>query len=78
MPYIGPYHEVLANTIRTMKSSQPTTDTASILPVIQSSGMGKSRLLHEVAGLIVTLPLNVRSSLDNTGAHVVWRQNPID
>lgn len=43
-----------------MKSSSSTT-YAPILPIIQSSGTGKSRVVHEVAGMIVTLPLNIRS-----------------
>ena len=67
LPYVGTYHEVFAQTIREMKTRQSSTNISSIVPVIQSSGMGKSRLLHEVAGLMVTLPLNVRSAEDDSG-----------
>ncbi|KAI0329060.1 hypothetical protein GY45DRAFT_1233732, partial [Cubamyces sp. BRFM 1775] len=37
----------------------------NILPIIQSSGTGKSRLAYEVASLIFTLPLNVHGRLEN-------------
>ncbi|KAI0661499.1 hypothetical protein C8Q70DRAFT_965144 [Cubamyces menziesii] len=37
----------------------------NILPIIQSSGTGKSRLAHEVASLIFTLPLNFHGRLEN-------------
>lgn len=61
MKYWGPYAQDMARTIHDMKQESETSGgPASILPVVQSSGMGKSRLLHEVACLIVTIPLNIR------------------
>jgi hypothetical protein len=37
---------------------------ANFVPIIQSSGMGKSRLVDETAKLIVTIPFCLRSELD--------------
>ncbi len=39
---------------------------SNILPIVQSSGAGKSRCVHEAAGLIFTLPLNVRPSAEDS------------
>lgn len=37
------------------------------IPIMQSSGTGKSRLVHETAGLIFTLPFNIRGDMDVKG-----------
>jgi hypothetical protein len=39
----------------------------SFTSVIQSSGMGKSRVVDEVAKRIFTIPLNLREENDKTG-----------
>lgn len=40
---------------------------ANFVPIIQSSGMGKSKLVDETAKLIFTLPFCVRSESDGEG-----------
>ncbi|KAJ7682506.1 hypothetical protein DFH06DRAFT_296199 [Mycena polygramma] len=44
-----------------------TSNCRNIVAVFQSSGSGKSRLLHEVAKIIFTVPMNFRSAADPTG-----------
>ncbi|KAH9902800.1 hypothetical protein C8Q73DRAFT_671815 [Cubamyces lactineus] len=52
--------------IKAGKTSSPSRGLYhNILPIVQSSGTGKSRLAHEVASLIFTLPLNVHGRLEN-------------
>lgn len=63
-PVLGDHHRVLYRYILDMKKQ--TAAYGNILPVIQSSGTGKSRTVHEVASLIFTLPFNVHPQL-NTG-----------
>ncbi|KAJ8462310.1 hypothetical protein ONZ51_g10986 [Trametes cubensis] len=55
-PFVGEYHKHIYDCIMHAKSDKPYHN---ILPIVQSSGAGKSRLAHEVASLIFTLPLNV-------------------
>lgn len=42
-----------------MKAAANGKIAGNILPIVQSSGTGKSRLVHELAGRLVTIPLNV-------------------
>jgi hypothetical protein len=39
---------------------------ANYLPIVQSSGTGKSRMVDELAGEVFTIPLNLREA-DTTG-----------
>jgi hypothetical protein len=39
----------------------------SFTSIVQSSGMGKSRVVDEVAKRIFALPFNIRNSGDDTG-----------
>ncbi|KAI0916357.1 hypothetical protein AcW1_009841 [Taiwanofungus camphoratus] len=64
-PYIGRAHHLLVQTIHTMNAERGDAAHANYVPIIQSSGTGKSRMVHEAAGLIFTLPLNIREW--NTG-----------
>ncbi|GJE94130.1 hypothetical protein PsYK624_102980 [Phanerochaete sordida] len=59
-PYIGDHHHAFLATIQEMKRDAQGADYKNIIPIIQSSGAGKSRLVHEVANLVFTLPLNLR------------------
>ena len=64
--WLGDYHQRLYTEILNMKrevaeglaDKLPYRDH-NVLPIIQSSGTGKSRLAHELSSMIVTLPLNV-------------------
>ncbi|KAI0919151.1 hypothetical protein AcV5_002142 [Taiwanofungus camphoratus] len=60
-PFVGGAHRLLVRTIQTMNAGRKDTAYANYVPIIQSSGTGKSRTVHEAAGLIFTLPLNVRA-----------------
>ena len=66
MVFIGDGDRAFVDTIHGL---YPTSDDAysNIFPMIQSSGTGKSRLVHEAARSIFTLPINVRSQNENSG-----------
>ncbi|KAI0329061.1 hypothetical protein GY45DRAFT_920209 [Cubamyces sp. BRFM 1775] len=68
-PFIGDYHKYLYHWIMDVKAGKISPPSSwpyyNILPIIQSSGTGKSRLAYEVASLIFTLPLNVHGRLEN-------------
>ncbi|KAF8324295.1 uncharacterized protein EI90DRAFT_3075735 [Cantharellus anzutake] len=63
-PYRGETHKLLIETLN--KYSQPSGYGPSHRPynlslsVIQSSGMGKSRMVHEAAHSVFTIPINIR------------------
>jgi hypothetical protein len=40
---------------------------ANYLPIIQSSGTGKSRTVHELARLVFTIPFNLRGDDESSG-----------
>jgi hypothetical protein len=39
------------------------------IAIVQSSGTGKSRMVHEQANLVFTIPFNLRESGDSKGAY---------
>ncbi|GJE94144.1 hypothetical protein PsYK624_103120 [Phanerochaete sordida] len=65
-PYVGNDDRILADAILDMKREANGARYKNILPIIQSSGTGKSRLAHEVAKFFVTIPMNVRPPADTT------------
>ncbi|KAJ8462049.1 hypothetical protein ONZ51_g11151 [Trametes cubensis] len=65
-PYIGDYDKKLASAILSMKKEANGTPYKNILPIIQSSGTGKSRLAHEVSKFFMTIPMNIRPAGDFT------------
>ncbi|PSR72358.1 hypothetical protein PHLCEN_2v11764 [Hermanssonia centrifuga] len=64
--YVGDSHEVLLETLRAMNKSAHAK-YSNILPIVQSSGMGKSRCVHEAARFVFTLPLNTRPVEESSG-----------
>ncbi|CAL1698542.1 unnamed protein product [Somion occarium] len=58
--YEGNCATTLLCSMTVMNQNRGTRMYGNMLPIVQSSGMGKSRAVHEVAGSIFTLPLNVR------------------
>lgn len=40
------------------------------IAIVQSSGTGKSRMVHEQANLVFTIPFNLRESGDSEGAYL--------
>ncbi|KAF8519711.1 hypothetical protein JB92DRAFT_2897710 [Gautieria morchelliformis] len=61
-PYEGPYHRLLYSNINKMDRTGPYTNSVAI---IQSSGTGKSRMVHEQSNLVFTIPFNLREAADN-------------
>lgn len=55
--YQGKYHEVILKNINSMCCAPVHASSAA---VIQSSGTGKSRTVHELAALVFTIPFNIR------------------
>ena len=49
-------------------SNQPVQPYAKQVAIIQSSGTGKSRMVHELSKLIFTIPFNLRLGEESRGA----------
>jgi hypothetical protein len=62
--YIGSNYLLLLNNINGMLRDTPYSNSVSI---IQSSGTGKSRMVHELSNLVFTLPFNLRPQSENKG-----------
>ena len=62
--YKGHAHELLAESINQLELKGPYSNQISI---IQSSGTGKSRMVHEQARLVCTIPLNLREKSADRG-----------
>ncbi|KAG8710691.1 hypothetical protein FRC08_016827 [Ceratobasidium sp. 394] len=67
VPYVGSTARLLRKAMDQMNTERGLDDYANFLPIIQSSGMGKSRAVDEVARQVFTLPFNLRPSEDDTG-----------
>ena len=67
-PFVGDVHHVLAKDINEMNAARSGESYRNFLPIIQSSGMGKSRTVDQLATEIFTLPFNLRSIYDLSGA----------
>ncbi|KAF8601771.1 hypothetical protein BDV93DRAFT_524526 [Ceratobasidium sp. AG-I] len=66
-PYLGPTAAHLENVLRNMNQARGELQYANFVPLVQSSGTGKSRAVDEVARRLFTLPFNLRPVEDNTG-----------
>ncbi|KAF8573314.1 hypothetical protein K439DRAFT_1625165 [Ramaria rubella] len=60
--YRGSMHRLLYNNINNMIRTAPYSNSVSI---VQSSGTGKSRMVHEQSNLVFTVPFNLREESDN-------------
>ncbi|KAI5114860.1 hypothetical protein M0805_008639, partial [Coniferiporia weirii] len=67
MPYMGDTHLLLRKTINTMNLTHSGKSYANCLSIVQSSGTGKSRTVHELGKLVFTIPLNLRSETEGNG-----------
>ncbi|CCM07240.1 uncharacterized protein FIBRA_09586 [Fibroporia radiculosa] len=68
LPFEGHYHQVLLRTISNMSEHVRLNQSyANYLPLVQSSGTGKSRTVDELAKSIFTIPFNVRDAAANIG-----------
>ncbi|KAN0088160.1 hypothetical protein V8E55_005217 [Tylopilus felleus] len=62
--YRGNYATIMLNNINGL----PRSDShPNCIPLIQSSGYGKSRLVDELAKLVFTIPLNIRNPEEDEG-----------
>ncbi|KAL4242998.1 hypothetical protein ABKN59_011056, partial [Abortiporus biennis] len=55
--YTTNHHEILYNTIEKMDRTRYYSNN---VPIVNSSGTGKSRLVHELARIVFTFPFNLR------------------
>ncbi|KAF8903072.1 hypothetical protein CPB84DRAFT_1845911 [Gymnopilus junonius] len=63
--YVGENHKLLLDNINAIQGGgQPYSNQITI---VQSSGTGKSRMVHEQAKIVFTIPFNLRESIENKG-----------
>ena len=67
--YSGENHRLLLNNINHMSRNSPYSNT---VPILQSSGTGKSRMVHEQSDLVFTLPINLRPASETKGNCLSW------
>ena len=69
--YLGNNHQLLFANINAI----PRTEKAysNQIAMVQSSGTGKSRMVHEQANLVFTIPFNLREKGDNQGSYIIFR-----
>ena len=60
-PYAGNYHRLLYKSINSMTRLKPYSN---FVHITQSSGTGKSRMVHEQANLVFTIPFNLRDDAE--------------
>jgi hypothetical protein len=63
--YCGDYHRLLFQNINALEL--PIKPYSNQIAIIQSSGTGKSRMVHEQANIVFTLPFNLRDRQDDNG-----------
>ncbi|KAL6303725.1 hypothetical protein BKA93DRAFT_786438 [Sparassis latifolia] len=66
-PYIGNAHVALLDAIKEMNRTRGDQGYANYVPIIQSSGTGKSRVVDQLASLVFTVPFNVREENVESG-----------
>lgn len=66
-PYYGETVNLLKTAIDNMNASRGNCDYTNFIPIIQSSGTGKSRAVDELAKQIFTIPLNLSLPGDQDG-----------
>jgi hypothetical protein len=62
-PFVGSIHKDMLEAINQMNRG-PAYST--YMPIVQSSGMGKSRTTDELAKLVFTIPFNIRDGNETT------------
>ncbi|GJE94119.1 hypothetical protein PsYK624_102870 [Phanerochaete sordida] len=71
-PVYGGYHRLLYEEMDNMAKGSRKSPYGNILPIIQSSGMGKSRTVYEMGALVFSLPLNIHSVLSDKDRDMVY------
>ncbi|KAG8736229.1 hypothetical protein FRC10_009554 [Ceratobasidium sp. 414] len=68
-PYLGNTAKLFIDTLNRERRSYPLLAVGQpynwSIPVIQSSGMGKSRMVEEAANTVFTIPINIREKLSH-------------
>ena len=66
---MGETHKLLRSIIDDMNIGRDRAEGlyANFLPIVQSSGTGKSRTVDELAKLVFTLPFNLRDPREVSG-----------
>ena len=62
MKYKGDAHELLVQALHIMNADRACRIYDNFVPIVQSSGTGKSRIVDEAAKYIFTLPFNLRAA----------------
>lgn len=65
--YAGDAHKLLIQALDIMNTNRARRVYDNFVPIIQSSGTGKSRMVNETAKYIFTLLFNLRPSRDASG-----------
>ena len=65
--YHGENHKLLFANINRIPRTQKAYSNQ--IAIVQSSGTGKSRMVHEQANLVFTIPFNLRESGESKGAY---------
>jgi len=60
LEYLGNSHKVMLEAIDSLHTLPTNSDCAKILPVVQSSGVGKSKTMDKIATERIVLPLCLR------------------
>ncbi|CAL1710532.1 unnamed protein product [Somion occarium] len=63
-PYIGDHHALFVYNLNRAERDRAVRYSNSIA-VVQSSGTGKSRMVHEASDLVFTIPCNIRPPADS-------------
>jgi hypothetical protein len=58
----GESHKLLHRAISEMNLNRTGKTYANFVPIVQSSGMGKSRAVDELGKLVFSLPFNLRNT----------------
>ncbi|THH03138.1 hypothetical protein EW145_g6499 [Phellinidium pouzarii] len=65
--YMGTAHKLLHRSISDMNQRRGTKSYANSLAIVQSSGTGKSRTVHELGKLVFCIPFNLRAEKEEGG-----------
>ena len=67
MEYKGNADKLFIQALHIMNTDRDRRIYDNFVPIVQSSGMGKSRMADEAAKYIFTLPFNLRPSRETSG-----------
>jgi hypothetical protein len=72
-PFVGTASEAFVETLDGYMTDKVDLYYARFISIVQSSGMGKSRMIDEVAKTKFVLPLNLRKNSDGQIVICSWR-----